>query len=235
MGLFDLFKKGEKTQRPESSYQFLETGFHGDKYLLEIIDFLMKQKVEVFVETGTNVGTTLAYVAKKYPGIQCYSCEPDRKAYELAKKNTKGSSNVKLYNLLSQDFIKKIKAQHPEILKKKTFFWLDAHSWGFDWPLKEEVKFAAENFPKTYLMIDDFKVPHIPDFRFDSYKEQLCAHEFIVDELGNKPYQLVYPAYTEKTSTFHPLQGWGLYVFGEQLEFPEGIINNVKSESKNNA
>lgn len=231
MGLFNFLKK-KKTERPESSYQFLETGFHGDQHLLKIVDFLMSQNVEVFIETGTNVGTTLAYVGKKHPKVNCYSCEPDLKAYSLAKQNSSAYPNINIFNLMSQDFIKKLKKEHSQLFNKKALFWLDAHSYGFDWPLKEEVNFVAKNFPNAYLMIDDFKVPNMPMFNYDRYKDQLCAHEFIVNELRQKPYQLFYPGYTEKTSTHHPLQGWGLYVFGEKINFTEDISKLVKLETK---
>lgn len=213
--------------RSKSSFTFFEVGFHGDMYLLALVDYLMKQEVELFIETGTNVGSTLAYVARTFPNLLCYSCEPDKEAYKNAISNTKGLKNVKLYNITSQEMIEKIKGEHTDFFGKKTFFWLDAHSYGFDWPLKEEVKFVSENFKSAYLMIDDFKVPNNHLFNYDRYKDQLCAHEFIVDQIGQRPCQLYYPNYSEKTSSFHPLQGWGLYVFGETMNFPQEILEFV--------
>ncbi|MDQ3046989.1 MAG: hypothetical protein M3R27_05525 [Bacteroidota bacterium] len=227
MGILDFFKKKPGSERASSSYKYVDTGFHGDRYLLEVVEFLANNGTEIFIETGTNVATTLSFVAKKYPHLQCFSCEPDPVAFELATKHTAGFSNVMVFNLMSQDFIKMLKGSHPDLFKKKTIFWLDAHSHGFDWPLKEEVKFVVENFEKAYLMIDDFKVPGKEMFRYDSYKEQLCAHEFIVNEIGSRSYQLFYPGYIEKTSQHHPLQGWALYVFGENLNFPERLRSNV--------
>lgn len=222
--MFNFFKK---SKRQVSS--FLNLGFHGDRYLLDVVD-VIAQRCESFVETGTNVGSTLAYVAKRYPKIKCVSCEPDGPAFEEASKNTAGLGNILLYNELSQDFIGRIDREMPELFERNTLFWLDAHGYGFKWPLKEELAFITGKFRKGFILIDDFKVPGLDCFKYDVYKDQVCSFEFIKDSL--KPgveYELFYPDYTEKTSPHHPLTGWGLIVFGQKgFSFPQEVAGKVK-------
>ncbi|MEM6843552.1 MAG: hypothetical protein AAF632_15090 [Bacteroidota bacterium] len=235
MKIFDYFKNKNRVdagegKRPGAAYKLWDVGFHGDKHLLNLVDYLMQQEVRYFIETGSNVGTTLTYVANQYPSISCLSCEPDKTAFEHALINTKNFSNVTLFNLLSQDLIREIDKNRKELYGAKTMFWLDAHSYGFDWPLKDEIRFIARNFLNAYILIDDFKVPEYDCFGYDTYKDQVCAHEFIKDDFGGVSYQLFYPAYTERTSYHHPLQGWGLYVIGENFTPPAHLQHMMREE-----
>ena len=200
---------------------FLEVGFHGDVYLMKIIDSIISN-CKYFVETGTNVGSTLSYLARTYQQIECLSCEPDPMSYKEAKKNTSGLQNVSIYNETSQRFIKRMKKHHPGLIHENVLFWLDAHGYGFEWPLKEEIKFITEEFDSAYILIDDFKVPDFDCFKWDKYKEHECTFEYIEHSIKNDlKYHLYYPAYTDKTSEFHPLTGWGL------IEFGQDSINNI--------
>jgi hypothetical protein len=51
-------------------------GFHGDRFLLRLVD-LLAPRAETFLETGSNVGSTLGYVARRFPALECLACEPD--------------------------------------------------------------------------------------------------------------------------------------------------------------
>src|SRR5215216_2479540 len=204
--LMSLFKR--KSVRPESTYGFMSVGFHGDRYLLDVVSTLGNH-VDAFIETGSNVGTTLAYVARTFPGLDCYSCEPDPEAYRRALENTHNLANAHLFNELSQDFINILKKDYKDLFTKQVLFWLDAHSYGFQWPLKEEISFITNNFPAAYILIDDFQVPGQEVFGYDHYLDQVCSYEGIKDAI--KPglnFNLYYPSYTEHTSPHHPLRGW---------------------------
>lgn len=210
--------RNKKNKRIAAS--FYTQGFHGDQFLIDIINFIIGNKnISNFIETGSNVGSTLAYLAKKYPHINCLSCEPDENAFQEAKKNTKTLDNVTIYKKLSQEFIYEIKKNHPSIFNQKNLFWLDAHGYGFVWPLKEEIEFILNNFSNAYIFIDDFKVPHLEAFKYDSYDKQICSFDYIKDAVPDIPYKLYYPNYTQKTSNHHPLKGWGLFVIGEEDTF----------------
>lgn len=200
-----------------SRFTFLPVGFHGDRYLLDVVDALA-QDVEVFVETGTNVGSTLAYFARKYPHIPCLSCEPDLEAFQHAKKNVAGLTNITLYNQTSQQFLETLREKHTDIFPKKVLFWLDAHGYGFQWPLKEELAFISGNFLHALILIDDFKVPGREVFGYDEYQGQICSYEYVKDALNPvRTYKVYYPNYTEHTSTHHPLRGWGLITYDKNL------------------
>jgi len=222
-----ILNKHEKTTRPESAYKFMDVGFHGDRYLLGVVDVLLNQS-DIFIETGSNVASTLAYVARTSPNLPCYSCEPDVEAYRRAIDNSKDLPNVHIFNELSQDFISRIKTKHSDFFAKRALFWLDAHSYGFRWPLKDEISFITRYFPSAYILIDDFQVPGLDMFGYDRYQDQICSYEGIKDAI--KPdlnFNLYYPAYTERTSPHHSLRGWGLIEYGhaEQISFDPNIAN----------
>ena len=189
-------------------------GFHGDAYLLRLVAHLA-QRSEVFVETGTNLGTTLGFVARTFPALRCLSCEPDRAAFEVARRYVADHPQVAISNETSQDFMARLAAIGDELFKSSTLFWLDAHGYGFDWPLREELHFIGERFDQGFVLIDDFVVPGRPEFGFDQYEEHICSWEYVRESLSvDWRYRLYYPAYTEHTSSFHPLRGWGLIQFG---------------------
>lgn len=225
----------KKKKRPQSTYKTFEIGFHGDKYLLELVEYLSQQGVSHFIETGSNVGTTFAYFAKNYPDVDCFTCEPDDKAFQILEKNTVGLNNTNLYHMTSQKFMEELKCRgdFKHITNTKVLFWLDAHSYGYEWPLQDEVSFIFDNFKNAYILIDDFKVPHNNTFTYDQYKDQLCAHEYIKDSIGSNIYELYYPDYSEKTSKHHPLVGWGLYVFGEEITWPIELTKKIRRGKTN--
>lgn len=201
----------------EGRFHFFDTGFHGDRYLLELVELLLA-RCALFVETGTNVGSTLAYVANRHPHIRCFSCEPDRKAYQHARKNIAGFHNVSLFNETSQRFLRRLLAE-KEAPEDEVFFWLDAHGYGFQWPLREEINIITSSWQRAYIFIDDFLVPGLDCFAYEKYEEQICSFDYIKGSLnGVHNYRLYYPAYTERTSKHHPLVGWGLIEFGHPAE-----------------
>lgn len=222
--------KSEKLSTATSRFKFLPVGFHGDRYLLDVVDALA-QDAEVFVETGTNVGSTLAYFARTYPHIPCLSCEPDAEAFQHARKNVSGLPNIKLYNQTSQQFLETLREKHGDIFQKKVLFWLDAHGYGFQWPLKEELAFISGNFPHAFILIDDFKVPGQEMFGYDEYQGQICSYEYVKNALDPaRMYKVYYPNYTEHTSPHHPLRGWGLIEYGQEqvLRLPERVRKNIR-------
>lgn len=209
-------------------FKFYDIGFHGDNYLLHLVDVLAS-KSYFFIETGANVGSTVAYVAKKYPSMKCISCEPDSEAYTEAVRNAP-FDNVSLFNESSQNFLLRLRDQYPDVFHKNALYWLDAHGYGFTWPLRDEVSFITNNCKSAFILIDDFKVPGLDCFGYDSYEDQECSFEYIADSLNpSVPYDLYYPSYTDKTSKHHPLRGWCLLAFGqgEELRLPEALLVRV--------
>lgn len=223
-----LWQRQPKVQRPAPPFFYV--GFHGDKYLLGLVDTIIPM-VQAFVETGLSVGTTLAYVASTYPYVPCFSCEPDSFVFQHARRNTQRLPNVSIYNETSQEFLKRIGRQYTYLFEQKVLFWLDGHGPGFKWPLKEEVAFITTHFDSAYILIDDFKVPGLDCFGYVVYQDQACSFEYIQDALNpDREYNLYYPSYTERTSQYHPLRGWGLIEFGhdESLELPDYLEEKVR-------
>lgn len=207
---------------------FLEIGFHGDLYLKEIAFYCLSQ-AEQFFETGTNVGSTLHYVLKHFSSLKAYSCEPDKDAYEFALSKVKDFPNVNLFNQVSPDMLYELAKSDSSILEKDTVFWLDAHGYGYKWPLKDEVAFITHNFKKGYIFIDDFQVPGLNCFKWDEYENQICSFEFIKNSINkNLTFSLSYPSYTEKTSEHHPLTGWCMIEFGHpNFQFPPSLESKI--------
>lgn len=157
-------KSGKKQE--DRALSWTNVGFHGDKELMKLVDFIISvSKIESFIETGTEAGNTLAYVARTYPSMTCYSCDADKRATDVAKANLSNHPNVKIYNKKAVPFLKGLKGPDP---KKPGLFWLDAHSHGYGCTLPEEIGLILSKFEMGYILIDDFKVPGA-DFGFDKY------------------------------------------------------------------
>ncbi|OQY14044.1 MAG: hypothetical protein B6I30_01800 [Desulfobacteraceae bacterium 4572_187] len=223
---------------PRKNY---EIGFHGDSYLLNTVDHVLA-KSDAFIETGAYMGDTLEYVARNFGHLSIFSCEPKLEHFTAARnKLCFFLKNITLEQAVSPNFLYKIMNGHPELADKNVAFWLDAHSFGFEWPLKDEIKFITEKFKKAYIFIDDFKIHGRPDFQYDSYANQECSWEFIRDELcSDKEYSIYLPKYREKTSRHHPLVGWVLIEFGHSkvdlpYQFQDYVIKtsyHVSAENK---
>jgi hypothetical protein len=212
------------------SSELFDVGFHGDKYLLNLVGSIISN-CEFFIETGCNIGSTLIYVAKEYPQIICYSTEPNAHAFKLAKKNTNNFVNVKLFNENSISFLNLLE-EYKDIFSSKVLFWLDAHGYGYDWQLKNEIQFITSRFNHAYILIDDFKVLNSENFNYLKYEDQECSFEYIEDSIAAENFELYYPCYTEKTSSHHPLTGWGLIVIERDKIFsiPEKLKGNIVKE-----
>lgn len=198
-------------------------GFHGDTYLLKLVDELAARS-EVFLETGSNVGSTLAYVAQRFPKLDCHACEPDAAAHAVAVQHACTRPHVVLRNERSQEFLQRIEREHSELLSLTPLAWLDAHDHGFEWPLRDEVSFFTRKFASGFLLIDDFRVPHDARFGFDAYDGHECSFEHVRASIApGVAWRLYYPAYSEHTSPWHPLRGWGLLQFGPRPELLERL------------
>ncbi len=228
--LFSRFTPDGQAQRRDSP--FFTVGFHGDRYLLELAGLLLRD-AHLFVETGANVGSTLAYVAGAYPHVRCISCEPDLTAFVEAIRHTHHLSNVFLFNEASQQFMASLHSRFGALLEEPALFWLDAHGYGFQWPLRQELAFITESFASAWILIDDFKVPGLDMFGYDRHGDQVCSWEYVRSSLDRRRnYRLYYPAYTDRTSPHHNLRGWGLLCYGRSTSFevPPALAGKIRQE-----
>ncbi len=206
-----------------------EMGFHGDSYLLTLIDHVLT-RCDAFIETGTYMGDSLEYVARNFSHLHIFSCEPKTEHITVARNKLRPYlHNITLDQVKSPDFLYKIVEDHPDLVNKDVAFWLDAHSFGYKWPLKDEIRFITGTFKKAYIFIDDFKIPGRPEFQYDIYDGQECSWEFIHDEMcTDKEYLIYLPKYKEKTSRHHPLVGWALIEFGHAtMQIPDSLKDHL--------
>lgn len=201
-----------------------DTGFHGDTHLIALTDHLLEQ-ASSFIETGTNVGTTTLHVARRNPDLQCISCEPWQPAYEAAARHAYPYANARIYNMDSISLLDMMADQWPA---GPRVWWLDAHGWGFKWPLRAEVAEISANAVNEAMLIDDFQVPGLPEFGYEEYGTQVCSWDYIAPALARNPDAVYYPAYTERTSPHHPLRGWVLMLFGNGFSV-EGCATSVRT------
>lgn len=207
-------RSGSKSNLDGSRGHLLNVGFHGDKYILGLVEEIAKN-ISIFVETGTNLGSTSCYMARRYPHIKVYTCEADANAYIKARAALSDYPNAYISKMKSPEYLYCLHQDLPELKSASALYWLDAHGYGFRWPLLYEISFLTANLSKGFILIDDFKVPGRPEFKYDRYDGQECSLEYIDGSLANnKKYIVMLPDYSEYTSEFHPLTGVCLLVFG---------------------
>jgi hypothetical protein len=205
-----------------------EAGFHGDHYVIDLVEHLMPY-ASAFVETGTYMGQTTRYVAQNYPAMPIYSCEQDAQRYANVTRDMATYPQAHIYHQISPDFLYSVHQDYPQLLKQTNLYWLDAHGFGCDkWPLREEVAYITKELSSALMLIDDFRVPNRPEFGFDAYNGQACCIEFIHNWLAHgRQYYIIYPTYREKTSKVHPLRGVGLILYGiDQFQWPAHLGKN---------
>jgi len=194
-----------------------DLGFHGDRHLLAAVDKIAEH-VTGFVETGSNVGSTARYMAKTYPEINVYSCEPDSDAFKAASENVSAYPNARIYNMNSPDFLHRVHAVEPSLVRSLNLYYLDAHGYGYQLPLRAETEFITGTLERGVVIVDDFKVPDMPQFAYGSYDGGECSYEHLLPSLRpGRRYHFFYPSYTEHTSPHHRLTGYVIVVFGEPL------------------
>lgn len=219
------------------SYTPAPRGFHGDTYLTRLVDHVLGRHVlpraGTFLETGANIGSTLGDVVRRFPELECVSCEPDAEAFAVARRHAVVRRGVRLLLGTSQELMGVLDQDHDreQRFTRPLLAWLDAHGYGFEWPLRDEIRFVTERFSSGFLLIDDFRVPGDPAFGWDQYQGHECSFDYVRESIADGvAYRLYYPGYTEHTSPWHPLRGWGLVQFGarlDQLERLETVLPDV--------
>lgn len=141
-----------------------------DEHLLDAI--LTHQNFDVFVETGTFNGDTLALIKNRFPNI--HSIELSEALYQKAQNRFQNSDHIKLWcgdsALQLQDIQRTLNSE------QKVFYWLDAHWCCADatagdasqCPLLEELKAIQYLNDQSVIAIDDARLflapppkPHI--------------------------------------------------------------------------
>lgn len=141
---------------------FVNRPFNGQKIRLEIVEIIIKKfKPKKIIETGTWIGNTLEYFLKNE--IPTFTAEIEKKYYYFSKARFSENSFLNIFNCNSVEMLEKMNNYTEPV-----FAYLDAH-WYSDLPLNEELSHLAL-FDEVTVLIDDFKVPNNPKWKYDSYK-----------------------------------------------------------------
>ncbi len=137
-----------------------------------IASYLRRFCIDSFIETGTNLGDTLGYFAKK--GIWCTSIELSEELHQAACALFKTRKNVRLVQGDSSQRL----PQLLDALDKPALFWLDGHySSGLTASAKTHTPISAEldaillhPIKQHVILIDDARYfdgtddyPHLDD------------------------------------------------------------------------
>lgn len=123
-----------------------------------LMAYLRKFRLRRFIETGTHVGDTLAFIAYD-KSIKCTSIELDDGYYEQAKARFASYSNIELLHGDSSTHLPMVTRRIDE----PALFWLDGHYSGgttargsIDTPVSDELKAILESSIKKHvILIDD--------------------------------------------------------------------------------
>jgi len=131
--------------------------FSGCEYSTKlIIKILLSFKVKLFIETGTYLGNTTEFIAKKFSDIKISTIEVNEKYYNNSLIKLSKYPNITCIKGDSSKILKEIDIDHN--LTK--LYYLDAH-WYDHNPIRDELKTIFESSRgNEIIIIDDFKVPN---------------------------------------------------------------------------
>ena len=128
---------------------------NGQSYRQLIFHRLMGMGVDAIVETGTHVGASTAFFARR--GVPVFSCDLQEIRLAAAIVQLSECRNVTLRLEDSRSFLRGLAAD-PAFAFSLPLFYLDAH-WGDELPLADEVAIVRGRWPNFVIIIDDFQVP----------------------------------------------------------------------------
>jgi hypothetical protein len=203
-----------------------QPGFHEDEKLIQLAQHFLTD-CQAFVETGTNFGITARHVATRFVDMPVFTCEPEAATRAFALQHLSDCPNVEMFEEASPKFLSSLFNKHPHLADQLCFFHLDAHGNGFNWPLGDEIRILSEHLPVGVMLVDDFRVPGRPEFKFDIWGGQLCNMDLLLANLkSGKKYLILYPKYQGITAK-GPLAGACFVVWGvDNIHIPADIAPN---------
>lgn len=196
---------------------------HGDPYLQDSFKIAGNIiKASAIIETGTFLGNSTSLMAEQFPNAPIYTSEVFEKHYRLSTERLRKYPNVKVIKKSSVDFLKDL--SDKGLFGKTPLFFLDAHWWNY-WPLGDEMKIITNKIKSAVIVIDDFKVPNNPQFKYDIYKDIECSVDYIKPYMSKKnSYKILFPKYNHKD---FPKDGWHPQLGGYCI-----IFQNLDKEYK---
>jgi hypothetical protein len=148
---------------------------------LLIDDLVTQYACDALCETGSFVGDTTVYLARRYPHLPVYSCDIDESYAAVARHRVAGNQNAIVVCQQSPDLVADVVKRY-----ERPLLFLDAH-WGDPWPLPAELATITAS-RGAIAVIHDFDIGH-PRFSYDTYQGLTCGPG-LLDQLPHPPCRL---------------------------------------------
>lgn len=157
----------------------------------EIIEYCGVNRI---IETGTYRGTTTEWFSSF--NIPVLSFEVIPRFAEFSRRRLRKRPHVQIKTSNSVEGLKNLTASASDII----LFYLDAH-WYDYLPLRDEYALIQEKFPRSIIIVDDFKVPTDTDYTYDDYGADMqLTLEYMESAFMTKP-SVFFPAVKAKWET----------------------------------
>lgn len=200
--------------------QLHTTVWHNDAKLVEFVRHLIETlRPARWVETGTHMGWTSAWIAAHYPWLPIYTVEVDPEFFRMASANLEEYPQVSIRHGDSVDVLAKLL---PLLRDGLSVFWLDAHWWP-PVPLRDECHLVSK-LDRYVCLLDDFSCWG-PDFSGDTFytiapnsgDAYLNDVTYVADFLGKRYWR---PKWTPLPSS----KGVGLFTKGVSYVPPYDLM-----------
>lgn len=159
--------------------------FNGQAHRFSTISALARSfKPTVGVETGTFLGSSTPYLASMISG-EMYTIEIDPGTAHIAQERfSKNHPSLKII-LRQGDSVTEIRRilQNIDAKESRVFAYLDAH-WYDAVPTTSEIQALVEWGGPWIAVIDDFKVPHDSEYKYDVYGEIEIGKDILPSNQG---------------------------------------------------
>ncbi len=115
-------------------------------------EYASRYRLRVMVETGTNMGQMIGAMLPLMD--QIYSIDIDTWSYQRARRKFSGNAKVQVIQGESGLTLPRVTSQ----VRQPCLFWLDAHNFDKETPIREELKAIVERrMPGDVILVDDSK------------------------------------------------------------------------------
>lgn len=131
-----------------------------------VVALLQRLPPDAIVETGSYRGTTTAFLARR-TRRPVFTVECDQRMFGFTLAAVADFQHVRCFLGDSRRLLTHLAAD-PALRGQSLFCYLDAHGAG-DLPLAAEVDHIFTHWPRSVVLIDDFKVPDDSGYGYDNY------------------------------------------------------------------
>ena len=208
--------------------------WHDDPNLeMLIVDLVNRVDPDVWIETGTHMGWTSHWMARRFLELEIWTCEVDGEYYQKSKENLAVfGDRVKLTQGDSRAFMREAKKRletgedfprRREGMPPLPMFWCDAH-WYPPVPLREECAVVA-TLPRYVCLLDDFgcEAPHFDGDVFQELDGRRVDNDqlYTADIMGPVCWRPAYPSWPG-------CKGVALFTKGIDYEPPAGLMKQSR-------